>query len=228
MPELRTQATTPKPRKPLPAPGESAYKRAVPDDQSQERRVRMADAALKLLAREGARGLSHRAIDAELGLASGSTSYYFRTRAALQLAAAERLLELDAADAERVTPDAEGLAGLLGRWLTPEGRTRSLARMELLLAAARDPSLDFMRGARKRFLRAAEAALRTGNGANDSPQALAKSAISLIALMDGLTLHGLVSGELSPSVARSILEAHSSLPASKPGPRRQLSKSKPK
>ena len=137
---------------------------------SDERRTRIADAALTLLAREGARGLTHRAVDVELQLPSGSTSYYCRTRSALLLTAAERLLELDTADMTRVSEDRAGVASLLDRWLSPAGRMRSLARMELLLAAARDPELGFMARARERFIDRAVAAQR-GKASGEDPQA---------------------------------------------------------
>lgn len=180
----------------------------VPDaDSSHERHVRIADAALGLLAREGARGLTHRAVDAALGLPNGSTSYYYRTRAALLLAAAQRLLALDAADAENITPDAAGLASLLGRWVSPAGRTRSLARMELLLAAARDPGLDFMVDARKQFIAHAEQQLRAqAQPEAHTPSSARTQAVALIALMDGLTLHGLITGDLTASTAQRILD----------------------
>lgn len=189
-------------------------------DSSHERHVRIADAALSLLAREGARGLTHRAVDAELNLPSGSTSYYYRTRAALLLAAAQRLLALDAADAAHITPDATGLANLLGRWVSPAGRTRSLARMELLLAAARDPGLDFMVDARKQFIAQAEQELRGQAPERTSASALTQ-AVALIALMDGLTLHGLVTRDLSVSTAQRILDQQTALRARAHKPRRK-------
>ena len=62
----------------------------------EERRTAIADAAIRLVATRGVRGLTHRAVDAELGLPAGSTSYYLRTRQALLAACVERLLALDA------------------------------------------------------------------------------------------------------------------------------------
>jgi DNA-binding transcriptional regulator YbjK len=174
------------------------------DAPANERRVRIADAALELLASEGARGLTHRGVDARLRLPGGSTSYYFRTRAALLLAAAERLLELDMADVAQLPTDAANAtraATLVQRWLLPESRTRSLARMELLLAAARDPELEFMARARNGFIDRVVGATR-GAEADEARVA----ATALIALVDGLTLHGLVTGSLSRSAAQRMLE----------------------
>ena len=57
------------------------------------------DAAIAVLAEQGARGLTHRAVDAEAGLPPGTTSNYARTRAALLTLALIRIAELEAADA---------------------------------------------------------------------------------------------------------------------------------
>src|SRR5512133_616737 len=62
------------------------------------RRAEIADAAISTLARDGMRGLTHRAVDRTAGLPEGSASYYFRTRQALLQATVERLAELTSAD----------------------------------------------------------------------------------------------------------------------------------
>lgn len=63
------------------------------DDVGEDRRSRIAEAAVRVLATEGLRGLTHRAVDREAGLPSGSTSYYVSTRTALLQLVAERLAE---------------------------------------------------------------------------------------------------------------------------------------
>ncbi|MDV7999989.1 TetR family transcriptional regulator [Rhodococcus sp. IEGM 1408] len=55
------------------------------------RRDQICQAAIALAARGGSHALTHQAIDAELGIAKGSTSYYYRTRAALIAGVAEFL-----------------------------------------------------------------------------------------------------------------------------------------
>lgn len=57
----------------------------------QTRREQICDAAVALAARGGSHALTHQAVDAELGIAKGSTSYYYRTRAALITAVADHL-----------------------------------------------------------------------------------------------------------------------------------------
>jgi DNA-binding transcriptional regulator YbjK len=49
-------------------------------DNKEDRKTVIADAAIALLAAAGAKGLTHRAVDAQAGLPAGSTSFYCRTR----------------------------------------------------------------------------------------------------------------------------------------------------
>ncbi|GAA3574509.1 TetR/AcrR family transcriptional regulator [Microlunatus spumicola] len=58
-----------------------------------ERAARLADAGLEVLAASGTRGLTHRAVDRAAGEPAGTTSNYFRTRAALLGALADRVFE---------------------------------------------------------------------------------------------------------------------------------------
>ena len=132
------------------------------------RRALIADAAISTLARDGMRGLTHRAVDRTAGLPDGSASYYFRTRQALLQATVERLAELTSTDmlasaaliatAAGTDGAAAGGAGLpappgheldafgalaaalVESWLT-SGRERQLARYELSLEATRRPEL---------------------------------------------------------------------------------------
>ena len=126
------------------------------------RRALIADAAISTLARDGMRGLTHRAVDRTAGLPEGSASYYFRTRQALLQATVERLAELTTTDmlasaAMVDSPTMDGTAvppppgqelsafgalaaALVDSWLTA-GRERQLARYELSLEATRRPEL---------------------------------------------------------------------------------------
>lgn len=54
----------------------------------------IADSAIEVVAREGIRALTHRAVDSEAGLPSGSTSYYCRTRAQLLTLTVDRVVSL--------------------------------------------------------------------------------------------------------------------------------------
>ncbi|MET7991178.1 TetR/AcrR family transcriptional regulator [Amycolatopsis sp. NPDC005232] len=99
------------------------------------------DAAIEVIAAEGMRGLTHRAVDRAAGLPAGSTSYYARTRLALLELAMARMVELDQAV---IDPDARDLADVLAATVhaaITAGRTRMLARYEFALEATRRPEL---------------------------------------------------------------------------------------
>ncbi len=66
---------------------------------SSARTRQVGDAAIAVLAEQGARGLTHRAVDAEAGVPPGTTSNYARTREALLTLTLTRIAELEAADA---------------------------------------------------------------------------------------------------------------------------------
>ncbi|QFZ17339.1 TetR/AcrR family transcriptional regulator [Saccharothrix syringae] len=161
-----------------------------------ERTTALADAAIHLVATLGMRGLTHRAVDARAGVATGSTSAYFRTRKALVEAVVRRLAELDAAEAEAAAaglaapgdPDrcAEDVAALLDHWMTA-GRERTLARYACLLEATHHPEL---RGVlvHGRPIRAHAAALLAAWGAPD-PESGSRD---LVAFFDGLLFDRLV------------------------------------
>ena len=60
-----------------------------------DRRTQLLDAALAVVADKGMKGLTHRAVDAAAEVAEGTTSNYFRNRAALVEAVLDRLEHLD-------------------------------------------------------------------------------------------------------------------------------------
>lgn len=70
-----------------------------------DRRSALGDAAVTVLARQGARGLTHRAVDRAAGVAPGTTSNYFRTRQALLEGVVRRI-------AARLAPDPRVVARL--------------------------------------------------------------------------------------------------------------------
>lgn len=121
---------------------------------AQERRRVLCDAAIEILAQEGARGLTHRKVEQRAGLPDGTTSSYFRTRSALLRGTAERVAELDAADFEEVMSQRAAsetetdapttlsvLAQMVMRASAGPALDRSRARYELALHAHRDSAL---------------------------------------------------------------------------------------
>uniref|UniRef100_UPI0004C8F72E TetR/AcrR family transcriptional regulator n=1 Tax=Streptomyces sp. NRRL S-237 TaxID=1463895 RepID=UPI0004C8F72E len=75
---------------------------------NQDRRDRLRDAAIAVLAREGGRGLTHRAVDSAAAVPTGTAKNYFPSRDALLRAAAERCAEQYHALAEALTEAAPG------------------------------------------------------------------------------------------------------------------------
>ncbi|OBF31436.1 TetR family transcriptional regulator [Mycolicibacterium peregrinum] len=112
----------------------------------EQRRRELCDAAITLLAREGIKGVTHLKVDRRAGVAEGTTSFYFRTSAALIRAAANRIADLDLADLTAATGsgshgDARGLARLVIRSGSGARLIRSKARYELVMPSSRDAGL---------------------------------------------------------------------------------------
>ena len=107
-----------------------------------DRRTAVADAALEVVAANGMKGLTHRAVDEAAKMPPGTTSNYFRTRAALVDAVAERLEARDLAiwSAERSGPppaDADAAAELIARELAVFATEHAdLARTRLTFSLA--------------------------------------------------------------------------------------------
>ncbi|GAA3622499.1 hypothetical protein GCM10022419_130220 [Nonomuraea rosea] len=111
---------------------------------NQDRRQRLQDAAIEVLADQGGRGLTHRAVDTAAAVPPGTAKNYFPTRQAVLRAAAERCVELYDEVPRPVPADRESLVALMGALLADvagAGRTRLLAYLELQAEAARLPWL---------------------------------------------------------------------------------------
>ncbi|NBE54723.1 TetR/AcrR family transcriptional regulator [Streptomyces boluensis] len=114
------------------------------------RRTALLDAAIEVLAQEGSRGLTLRAVDKEAGVPVGTTTNYFANRAELlrQIMGRtkERLTPDPVAMAEtmKATPSAELTATLLRQLVDRMRGDRSshLAMLELRLEATRRPELQ--------------------------------------------------------------------------------------
>lgn len=122
-----------------------------------DRRAALADAGIRIIAEEGARGLTHRAVDVMAGTPSGTASNYFPSRDLLIEALVHRI-------GERLTPDpevveaAEKAAGIDKRALFTRylhdlvsrlsaNPQVTLALFELRLEAARRPAVAKTLGA---------------------------------------------------------------------------------
>jgi DNA-binding transcriptional regulator YbjK len=167
------------------------------------RAQQVADAAIAVLADQGARGLTHRAVDAAGGLPAGTTSNHARTRAALLTLTLARIAELDAADGAPVSPGpelADGLARVLHRMITdPAARRRVLARFELAFEATRRPELRAAYDDMGRGFRTQAARMLAAAGSVDAE----RDAWTLIAWMEGTAFYALAGagGATVPSLA---------------------------
>jgi DNA-binding transcriptional regulator YbjK len=120
--------------------------------QNPARRTALLDAAIEVLARDGSRGLTFRAVDLEAGTPVGTTSNYFASRDELIQQLAERTRErltpadADVADTMRAPRSRELVVRLMRDLLGRMRRDRSsyLAMMELRLEATRRPELREM------------------------------------------------------------------------------------
>jgi len=165
-----------------------------------DRRISIADAAIALIARDGLRGLTHRAVDRHLRLPDGSASYYFSTREALIAAATERLVDLDSTDVARTAPDPESISRLVGTWLGSRRRERLRARFELFLAAGRSPAARPILDARRRLLAQVTEVMRQA-GASEPRRA----ALAVMVAVDGLLLAGMLGGRVSVRDRTAVL-----------------------
>ncbi|AXE90502.1 TetR family transcriptional regulator [Streptomyces sp. Go-475] len=178
-----------------------------------DRRTLLADAALDVLADEGIRGLTHRAVDRKAGMPTGTTSAYFRTRAALLTGLVTRLVRLDQAElhtlAESLPPPrtveelVDGMVLLARQRLTGEGRRRSLARYACALESVRDRELREILVPRENAGRDAVRLFLAAHGVTD----VENRSHTLLTCIDGLIFDRLVSGGEVPREALEGLVA---------------------
>jgi len=182
-------------------------------------RARLLDAALAVIDSDGIRGLTHRRLEDEAGLARGSTRYHLGTNdqiiaATLEHAALRDLRIIEAALAKLGLDALAGTkatipkmaAAMVSTLLENPGVVR--ARYELLLEATRRPSLKAeAQRWRAHFVGTTELGL-TAAGLDDPHTA----ALLLVAILDGLTLDAVITDrttapELAERGAAAILNA---------------------
>lgn len=154
-------------------------------------------AATRVVADQGLKGLTHRAVDREAGLGEGSCSAYYRTRQALLEGLARHVASTAAGDVATLTEDlrrcgpdddrkVELTTHLFLRWLSE--RDVLLARLELELAAARDPALASVLAEWRRRLVGIVGTIMTDRGVAESEE----RAEVLVAALDGVLLSALL------------------------------------
>ncbi|MEU6063532.1 TetR family transcriptional regulator [Streptomyces sp. NPDC047082] len=170
-----------------------------------ERRAALVDAGIEVLAREGARGLTFRAVDAGAGVPVGTASNYFTGRDDL-------LRQIDTQLHTRLAPDPEVLTALLRaprdralvtalmrdlmRRVTRD-RTGYLALLEMRLEATRRPGLrdSFTRSVRGDLEYGVEFHRQAGLPGGDETVAVLYLAM-LGLILEHLTLPGVLDGVL--------------------------------
>ncbi|MFD3410580.1 TetR/AcrR family transcriptional regulator [Streptomyces cyaneofuscatus] len=172
-----------------------------------ERRTRIIDAALRVIAADGIAGLSHRTVAAEADVPLGSTTYHFGSLDELLTAALRRSNEnfaraLRASDVGAAPPAGDGpgsgladeLTRVLGEWFAGDRGAIEL-EYELYLAALRRPAL---RPVAAEWTASAVEVL----SARTDPA----TARALVALLDGVCLQVLLTGSaFDPAYTREML-----------------------
>lgn len=147
----------------------------------------IAGAVIDILASEGARSLTHRRIDAHLGLPQGATSYYYPRRFDLLKAGFNRLFDdgfeeflhcygpvirrLEAGEALDVDLVAESAYRHWKAVTQPSGRDMAIARFEFYLLATHDPKLLAVQNERRRTMFELTAKIFAGLGSSNPKRA---------------------------------------------------------
>ncbi|HWD03886.1 MAG TPA: TetR family transcriptional regulator C-terminal domain-containing protein [Amycolatopsis sp.] len=186
-----------------------------------QRRADIADAVLRLAARDGLPSVSLRSVAAESGLNIGSVRHYFDGQRDLMRFAMRSIIDRVTARLDRRRPALRPLAELtpaqaadqltdfLAELLPLDAPRRAEATvlLEFLTAARVDPNLaDLAREALRGTLALAH---RLTDALALPPAAAALEAERLAGLLDGLTLRCALDPETtSPQVCREVLRAH--------------------
>lgn len=171
-------------------------------------RNRALAAAVDILGSQGLRALTHRRVDERAGLPAGSTSNYFRSRAALLdgvvvWVAQHELTDVDAGVAPASADDLIDEFCALLEVQTREFRSRTIARYVLFLEAARHGDSRAPLVQNRHLFEERTIAMLAGLAAPDPDAA----ALALMACGEGLMLHRLTvddSIEFRPAVAMVV------------------------
>ncbi len=153
-------------------------------------RTRALDAAIELVGTAGLRALTHARVDDRAELPKGSTSNYFRTRAALLAGVVERIIERELPSVEGAMYPAtaedviDAVCGLLDL-TTNAHRTLTTARLVVFLEASHDAELREALALGRTAMESATVQTLARMGAAH-PEA---GAAALMACSEGLILH---------------------------------------
>lgn len=153
-------------------------------------RERVLETSIDLLATGGLRALTHARVDERAGLPKGSTSNYFRTRAALLAGVTDEIVRRElptvtGAFSPRTASELVDAMCTLLEVSTGENRDLTTARLVLFMEASHNPALREALSRGRETLGGAAVPALTEMGASD-PVA---SAEAIAACFEGLILH---------------------------------------
>lgn len=191
----------------------------APTSAQTDRRALLLQRAIELVAAGGLGAVTHRSVEKAAGAPHGSVTYWFGSRDGLVAAMVDRLATECEAQAGQIAtdvaaafetggPDPRVVAKAVAAWID-DGREMHLARLELELAAIRDPRLrEKMTAAASIFWRLCEP-LAAATGAAD-PQ---REGRALASMVDGLLLDRLAHAPQSEALLENAIERLLSPPA---------------
>lgn len=156
---------------------------------SNEKAVLLLDEARRLIAEGGLAAVTHRAVEQAARVPHGSVTYYFGSRDGLVLALVDRMVAQGEAQVAVIAEqqasgsDLDTVARSIAAWMDGN-REQHLARLELELAAARDPRLRERMTDAARLFWAMCVPLAAAAGSED-PE---RDGRALAAMVDGLLI----------------------------------------
>ena len=157
-----------------------------------QRRELLLEAAIRVIAERGIAGVSHRAVAAEAGVPTSSTTYFFDSLDHLIAEAVSAAMDQELARLNRlneaITGDGADSGDLIDRYIElsqEEGERRlAIAQFEMYLLASRRPDLQERVGRIIDATQATAAAAAQARGVTDG-----SAAAAIVALIDGFALH---------------------------------------
>ncbi|WP_329122650.1 TetR/AcrR family transcriptional regulator [Streptomyces sp. NBC_01465] len=180
-----------------------------------ERRTALVDAAIDVLAQEGARGLTFRAVDACAGVPAGTASNYFASRDDLLTQAGRHIhvrMTPDPAEvAEALRPGpSRALVTSLMQWLVQrmeKERNGYLALIELRLEATRWPALRAELTVALQTVLDANIAFHLASGMPGDAETVRLLYVSMTGLLvEHLTLPGLLGEDSTARLVEALVE----------------------
>ena len=179
----------------------------------------IADAGIAVIARDGLRALTHRAVDREAGLPQGSSSYYVSTRRTLLELIAERLagrtlddigqavaasrLPQSAETSDPVVPLAAAVTALID--MLSSRREDMIARYALLLELGRDDPLHAVLSSQSDVQRAVADEVAAALDRLDVPDASSR-ATELVKLADAMVFRQVALDDAP--ITRGVIESY--------------------